>query len=70
MHNCLVQGISGGHVGLVVTQLMSLIGKVQRGVFQSANLDNQMISVKKVLEYTKIPKECTLESSLGNWTKI
>lgn len=66
LDNCLILGISGGHFGLVITQLMSLIGKVQRGAFQSANLNNQMTSVEKVLEYTNVPKESAFESSLGN----
>lgn len=55
----------GGNVGLVITQSMALIMRIQWGIFQSALLENQMISVERVLDYTNIPKEAALKSTQG-----
>lgn len=57
----------GGDVGLVITQAMSLTGSLQWGIRQFAQLDNQMTSVERVLEYTNVPQEPALESVQGNF---
>jgi len=56
----------GGNVGLAITQAIGLTGMFQWGMRQSAELENQMTSVERVLEYTNAPKEPPLESPLSN----
>jgi ATP-binding cassette subfamily C (CFTR/MRP) protein 4 len=56
----------GGNVGLAITQTMGLTGMIQWAMKQTAELENQMTSVERVLEYTNVPQESTLESPLGN----
>lgn len=56
----------GGYVGLVITQAIGLTGCLQVGVKQSAELENQMTSVERILQYTKVLQEAEFESSPGN----
>lgn len=46
---------------------MMLTGMFQFGVHQSAEVENQMVSVERVLEYSTIEPEAALESEPGKW---
>lgn len=50
-------GISGGNVGLAISQATALTGFLQWGMRQSAEVTNQLMSVERVLEYNTLTKE-------------
>ncbi|XP_063704489.1 probable multidrug resistance-associated protein lethal(2)03659 [Culicoides brevitarsis] len=53
---------SGGSVGLAITQSITLIGMCQWGMRQTAELENQMVSVERVEEYVNLPSEPPMET--------
>lgn len=50
-------GGSGGNVGLAISQATALMGLLQWGIRQSAEVTNQLMSVERVMEYNMLPKE-------------
>lgn len=48
---------TGGNVGLAITQALSMTGIVQWGMRQSAELENLMTAVERVIEYESIEGE-------------
>lgn len=50
-------GISGGNVGLAISQATALTGFLQWGMRQSAEVTNQLMSVERILEYSMLPQE-------------
>jgi hypothetical protein len=57
----------GGNVGLAITQAIGLTGMLQWGMRQSTELENQMTSVERVLEFTHIEQEPPLNSPQGKF---
>ncbi|XP_032289762.1 probable multidrug resistance-associated protein lethal(2)03659 [Drosophila virilis] len=53
---------NGGDVGLAITQAMGMTGMVQWGMRQSAELENTMTSVERVVEYEDLEPEGDFES--------
>lgn len=53
---------NSGKVGLAITQALGMTGMVQWGMRQSAELENNMTSVERVVEYEGIESEGALES--------
>ncbi|XP_017043983.2 probable multidrug resistance-associated protein lethal(2)03659 [Drosophila ficusphila] len=51
-----------GQIGLAITQAMSMTGTVQWGMRQSAELENSMTSVERVLEYKNLESEGEFDS--------
>lgn len=47
----------GEKVGLAITQAMTLLGMLQWGVRQSADISNQMMAVERILEYRDLEPE-------------
>ncbi|XP_014214767.1 probable multidrug resistance-associated protein lethal(2)03659 [Copidosoma floridanum] len=63
-----------GDVGLIVTQILMLSGSLQWGIRQTTELENQMTSVERILEYADIPQEPVLDNNvesrpLDKWPK-
>lgn len=58
--------MEGANVGLAITQSISLTGIFQWGMRQSAEMENQMTSVERVMEYTKLPVESALRCVSSN----
>lgn len=55
-------GNKGGSVGLAITQAITLVGMCQWGMRQTAELENQMVSVERIKEYIDLPSEPPIET--------
>lgn len=55
----------GGNVGLAISQSLILNGMLQYGMRLAAEVVNQMTSVERILEYTKVEKETDLKKHPG-----
>uniref|UniRef100_A0A8D0H493 Multidrug resistance-associated protein 4 n=1 Tax=Sphenodon punctatus TaxID=8508 RepID=A0A8D0H493_SPHPU len=58
----LAKTLDAGQVGLALSYAITLMGTFQWGVRQSAEIENLMISVERVMEYTELEKEAPWES--------
>ncbi|KAJ1116094.1 hypothetical protein NDU88_004313 [Pleurodeles waltl] len=58
----LANSLDAGQVGLALSYAVTLMGTFQWGVRQTAEVENLMISVERVLEYTQLDKEASWES--------
>ncbi|NWZ76045.1 MRP4 protein, partial [Poecile atricapillus] len=59
----LAKTLSAGQVGLALSYAITLMGSFQWGVRQSAEVENLMISVERVMEYTELEKEAPWETN-------
>jgi len=57
--------VYGGSVGLALTQVMALLGRIQWGIKQSTALEIHMVPVERIFEYTHLPQEETLQSTIS-----
>ncbi|CAG7731096.1 unnamed protein product [Allacma fusca] len=62
----LISSGSGAEVGLAVSSAMMLTGMFQWGMRQSAEVENQLVSVERVMEYAELQAEASLESDSEN----
>ncbi|XP_043470082.1 probable multidrug resistance-associated protein lethal(2)03659 isoform X2 [Leptopilina heterotoma] len=67
-------GQSTATIGLVISQCIFLSGMIHWGIIEAANLENQMTSVERIVEYTKVEEEenmnCDYDNSVSNeWPK-
>ena len=60
----------GASIGLAVTQAINLVGMCNWGLRQTAELENQMTSVERVIEYATLPSERSLDSSVDVSKKL
>ncbi|XP_058461266.1 probable multidrug resistance-associated protein lethal(2)03659 [Malaya genurostris] len=58
----MMENTMSGNVGLAITQVFNLIFMCQWGMRQTAELENQMTSVERVVEYAEVPSEPPLET--------
>uniref|UniRef100_A0A182Q496 Uncharacterized protein n=1 Tax=Anopheles farauti TaxID=69004 RepID=A0A182Q496_9DIPT len=58
----MVENSMSGNVGLAITQVFNLIFMCQWGMRQTAELENQMTSVERVVEYAEVDPEPSLVS--------
>lgn len=59
------EGLSSSEAGLIISSAMVLGTMLQWGGRQSGELENQMVSVERTLEYGQIASESDTESSNG-----
>ncbi|NWH79683.1 MRP4 protein, partial [Piaya cayana] len=59
----LANTLNAGQVGLALSYAITLMGTFQWGVRQSAEVENLMISVERVMEYTELEKEAPWETN-------
>lgn len=57
-----MENTMSGNVGLAITQVFNLIFMCQWGMRQTAELENQMTSVERVVEYAEVEPEPPLET--------
>lgn len=58
----LKNGTTGANIGLAITQTMNLIRMVTWGLRETTELENQMTSVERATEYSKLPQERSLDT--------
>lgn len=60
----------GGNVGLVILQCINMIGMCQWGIRQTVEVESQMTSVERIIEYAELPPEPQIKTPIRlrpNW---
>lgn len=57
LNKLIITDATGDRVGLAITQSLTLTGLLQTGIRQSAEVSNQLMSVERILEYSKLEPE-------------
>lgn len=52
-----------GNIGLILTQVMSLTNTLQWGIRQTAELESQLTSIERILEYSQLEEEPMIDKS-------
>ena len=58
-----IPGLNSGQVGFVLTTAMSMLCLFQWAVRMSVDIEDQMTSVERLLQYTQLPPEAPLTST-------
>lgn len=58
--------MAGGQIGLAIFSSIGLIAIFQLGMRRSAELESQMTSVERIVEYAELPSEPPLDSTEKN----
>ncbi|XP_054158180.1 ATP-binding cassette sub-family C member 4-like [Oppia nitens] len=56
--------LESGTAGLIIFMALNLIGNTQYGIRQSAEMENQMTSVERIVEYSKLESEGLIDSEI------
>ncbi|XP_054158179.1 ATP-binding cassette sub-family C member 4-like, partial [Oppia nitens] len=56
--------LASGTAGLIIFMALNLIGNTQYGIRQSAEMENQMTSVERIVEYSKLESEGLIDSEI------
>ncbi|KAL0112749.1 hypothetical protein PUN28_012191 [Cardiocondyla obscurior] len=51
-----------GNIGLIITQIMAMTNVLQWGIRQTAELESQLTSIERILEYTRLEEEPMIDS--------
>lgn len=65
-YQIIVLNIQSGHVGLAIFSSMGLIRICEIGMHGTAEMENQLTSVERIIEYTQLPAEASLISEEKN----
>ncbi len=63
-------GLSNSEAGLIISFAINLGSKFSFGIRQSAEMENQMTSVDRVIEYSQLPSEASLEFRNLNYKNL
>ncbi|VDL90548.1 unnamed protein product [Schistocephalus solidus] len=66
----LFEDMQSGTMAIVLIYLMSILGTFQWAMRQSTEVENQMVSIERLLEYTKLPPEEAQNATMNNYSML